>query len=75
MLLFCLPQDIHLHQICEYVFDALSELAWILPFNTWLDNSKETQISDAEALYIREKELCWQLYCFPTTSGTLCPAN
>lgn len=50
--LFCLPQDIHLHRICEFVFDTLSELAWILPFTLCLINNKETQISEAEALCI-----------------------
>lgn len=40
-LLLCLPQDIHLHQICEFVFDIVNELAWILPITLCLINCKE----------------------------------
>lgn len=27
------------------------------------------------SVYIREKELCWQLFCSPAASGTWCSAN
>lgn len=58
VLLFDLPQDIHLHWICEFAFDTLNGLAWILPLTLCLINSKETNISDAEALWITVRKSC-----------------
>lgn len=72
-LLLCLPQDIHLHQIGEFVFDTLSKLAWILPITLCSINCKETEISDAEDLCISVRKSC--AGSSPATSGTLCPAN
>lgn len=65
-----LAQDIH--WICEFVFDTLRELAWILPLTLHLINCKETKISDAEDLCISVRKSCAGSSAVPLLPLGLC---
>lgn len=74
-IMFCLTQGIFFHWICGFIFDALSELAWILPLMHCFINRQETITPDGDAVCIFMRDLCWQVPCFSGASGTFCLAN
>lgn len=63
---------LHLHRICEFALDTLSELAWILLLTLHLINCKETKISDAEDLCISVRKNCAGSSAVPLLPLGLC---